>query len=53
MSFASSTDAPIYETLIGERGDVPAETRRAAEQVQREVAQALDFSTVHAPLGQR
>ncbi|MFD1659048.1 hypothetical protein ACFSL4_12725 [Streptomyces caeni] len=53
MSFAPRTDAPIYDTLVGERGDVPAETRRVAEQTQREVARALDFRSVHTPLGQR
>ncbi|MEU9984385.1 hypothetical protein [Streptomyces sp. NPDC050856] len=44
---AARTDAPIYDTLIRERGDVPAEARRVAEQTEREVAQALDFSSVH------
>ncbi|WP_443072140.1 hypothetical protein [Streptomyces sp. WMMC1477] len=36
--------APIYDSLIAEHGDVPAETRAVAEKTQREVARALDWS---------
>ncbi|MEU4892852.1 hypothetical protein AB0B12_17835 [Streptomyces sp. NPDC044780] len=38
--------APIYDSLVAEQGDVPAETREAAEEIQREAAEALDFRTV-------
>lgn len=34
----------IYERLVRERGDVPAETRMVAEQTQRQAKQALDWS---------
>ncbi|GGO97917.1 hypothetical protein [Wenjunlia tyrosinilytica] len=44
------TDAPIYDDLIEERGDVLAEARRVAEQTQREMGRLLDFSSVHNPL---
>ncbi|MBD3932301.1 hypothetical protein IF129_12145 [Streptomyces chumphonensis] len=36
--------APIYDSLIEEHGDVPAEVRAVAEKAQREVARALDWS---------
>jgi hypothetical protein len=35
---------PIYERLVKERGDVLAETRRAAQQAQLQTRQALDWS---------
>lgn len=35
--------APIYESLVEERGDVPAEARETAEEVWREVELAVDF----------
>ncbi|WP_199816958.1 hypothetical protein [Streptomyces hygroscopicus] len=38
--------APIYDSLVAEQGDVPAETREAAEEIRREAAEALDWSTV-------
>ncbi|MFC8276832.1 hypothetical protein ACFUJR_30765 [Streptomyces sp. NPDC057271] len=41
-------DAPIYATLVRERGDVPAEARRVAERVLEEVDRAVDFSSVRA-----
>ncbi|MEW1569504.1 hypothetical protein AB0454_42015 [Streptomyces sp. NPDC093509] len=37
---------PIYDRMVKERGDVPAETRKAAEQAQAQARQALDWSTV-------
>lgn len=37
---------PIYDSLVAEHGDVPAEAREAAEEIQREAAQALDWSAV-------
>jgi hypothetical protein len=30
-------DSPIYDRLVAERGDVPAQTRREAERVTREL----------------
>lgn len=36
--------SPIYDRLVKERGDIPAETRSAAEQAQRHARQALDWS---------
>lgn len=42
MPSHSDGDAPIYESLIGEQGDVPAEARQAAEEAQRTTNQALD-----------
>ncbi|MEU9790285.1 hypothetical protein AB0E27_06595 [Streptomyces sparsogenes] len=43
----SSGLAPIYDQLVAEQGNVPAEARRLAEEVQREAAQALDWSRLH------
>ncbi|MCM2578573.1 hypothetical protein [Streptomyces meridianus] len=40
--------APIYERLVGEQGDVPAQARQAAEAVQRS-AQALDINGLSHP----
>ncbi|MFJ9113566.1 hypothetical protein [Streptomyces sp. NPDC102283] len=37
---------PIYDRLVRERGDVPAETRKVAEQARAQARQALDWSTV-------
>ncbi|AEM84652.1 MULTISPECIES: hypothetical protein [Streptomyces] len=37
---------PIYDSLVAEHGDVPAEAREAAEVIQREAAEALDWSRV-------
>ncbi|MDJ0463980.1 hypothetical protein [Streptomyces sp. H27-C3] len=42
-----SEHPPIYDRLIQERGDVPAETREAAEQAKHRMQQALDWSSVH------
>ncbi|MGR8012136.1 hypothetical protein [Streptomyces hypolithicus] len=53
MSSADRTDAPIYADLIEERGDVPAEVRRAAEETLREVDSAMDFSDVRAAAAYR
>ncbi|MCZ4119968.1 hypothetical protein [Streptomyces sp. H39-S7] len=39
---------PIYERLIHERGDAPAEARQAAQQVQRRANEALDWSDLRA-----
>ncbi|KPC65084.1 hypothetical protein [Streptomyces chattanoogensis] len=53
MSSAAISEAPIYDRLVEERGDVPAETRRIAEETQREVARAVDFSAVRASAARR
>lgn len=34
-------DSPIYDRLIAERGDIPAQVRREAERVSREVEFAM------------
>ncbi|MER5890477.1 hypothetical protein ABT160_42180 [Streptomyces sp. NPDC001941] len=48
MSTTAMTAAatPIYESLVHERGDALAETRRAAEQTHTEAREALDWSAV-------
>ncbi|MFD3545501.1 hypothetical protein ACFWUW_07750 [Streptomyces sp. NPDC058655] len=38
---STAHDAPIYAQLIRERGDVPGQVRREAEQIQRELARVL------------
>jgi hypothetical protein len=40
---ATGSGAPIYESLIAERGDVPAEAREAAEQTRQTAAAALGW----------
>ncbi|MGW7054454.1 hypothetical protein [Streptomyces sp. NPDC054887] len=42
----ASSDAPIYARLVMERGDVPSEVRRVAEQTLREADRAVDFRSV-------
>jgi hypothetical protein len=45
MTIANKTDfVPIYDNLVAEHGDAPAEAREAAEEMQREAAAALDWS---------
>ncbi|MFJ9871392.1 hypothetical protein [Streptomyces sp. NPDC101165] len=44
----TASDAPIYDRLVAERGDVPAEVGRAAAVILREVDQAFDFSSLRA-----
>ncbi|ORT59124.1 hypothetical protein [Streptomyces sp. CB03238] len=39
-----SEHPPIYDRLVRERGDVLAETRKAAEQAQAQAQRALDWS---------
>jgi hypothetical protein len=46
VSSADQAEAPIYAGLIEERGDVPADVRRTAEQTWREVGRAMDFTDV-------
>ncbi|MEU5313851.1 hypothetical protein [Streptomyces sp. NPDC021562] len=48
MSAAAQSDAPIYERLIRERGDVAADARRTAEATWREVSRAMDFRLPYA-----
>ncbi|MBH5338654.1 hypothetical protein IHE55_29275 [Streptomyces pactum] len=43
MSYTSKAEAPIYDRLVQERGDVPAEVRQTAERTLREVERAMDF----------
>ncbi|MCS0636784.1 hypothetical protein NX801_14165 [Streptomyces sp. LP05-1] len=46
MEYAVRGDAPIYDTLIEERGDVPADVRQVAEETIRRMSLAMDFSSV-------
>ncbi|MBT2438648.1 hypothetical protein J7E93_00595 [Streptomyces sp. ISL-36] len=41
-------DAPIYATLVQERGDVPADVRQAAARLLEEADRAVDFSSLRA-----
>ncbi|MFD7781265.1 hypothetical protein [Streptomyces sp. NPDC059753] len=41
-----SEHPPIYERLVRERGDVLTETRKVAEQTQRQARQELDWSNL-------
>ncbi|MGW1591519.1 hypothetical protein [Streptomyces sp. NPDC002386] len=36
-------DAPIYDKLVGERGDVPAEVNAEAARILREADRSVDF----------
>jgi hypothetical protein len=52
MTTANRGDlSPIYDSLIAEQGDVPAEAREAAEEIQREAAEALDWSRLRPGQG--
>jgi hypothetical protein len=51
MDSAVRGDAPIYDRLIEERGDVPADVRRVAEETLRQLTRALDFGAVGRPTG--
>ncbi|MEU3933809.1 hypothetical protein AB0E85_17475 [Streptomyces sp. NPDC029044] len=48
-------DSPIYDRLIAERGDVPAQVRREAERVSRELelvmrpSQSLGYDRPQSP----
>ncbi|MBW3356769.1 hypothetical protein [Streptomyces sp. 09ZI22] len=53
MSFADSTDAPIYAGLVEEQGDVLAEVRRVAEEVLRDADRAIDFGGVRSSAAYR
>lgn len=44
----ASGDAPIYAALIRERGDVPADVKRAADQLLAESGRAVNFVSVRA-----
>ncbi|MFJ9713653.1 hypothetical protein [Streptomyces sp. NPDC101234] len=47
MTATAWSDAPIYERLIRERGDVAADARKTAEATWREVGRAMDFRLPH------
>ncbi|MBO8193642.1 hypothetical protein ITI46_18535 [Streptomyces oryzae] len=47
MPIDNATGPPIYDSLIEEHGDVPGDVRQAAEELQQEAQQAVDFSPVH------
>lgn len=42
MTVTSDIGAPIYDGLVEELGDVPAEVRQVAERTVREVEEAMD-----------
>lgn len=47
-----TSGTPIYDRLVRERGDVPAEARKTAETALQEAARALDFRRpAHRPTG--
>ncbi|MCX2968639.1 MULTISPECIES: hypothetical protein [Streptomyces] len=48
MTSSGSPEAPIYDSLIEEHGDILAESRKVAEETQREAREAIDFSDVRA-----
>ncbi|MFI8215769.1 hypothetical protein [Streptomyces sp. NPDC085932] len=64
MQFASSAHlphhlkqpqtTPVFDRLVFERGDVPAQVRRDAQRLERELARAMSFGTAEsaAPLHQ-
>ncbi|MCF6524794.1 hypothetical protein HOY81_17110 [Streptomyces sp. JJ36] len=49
MASDPGTGAPIYDSLVDEHGDVAAEARHAAAEVQRSAQQALHISGRHHP----
>ncbi|MEU0374181.1 hypothetical protein ABZ070_28790 [Streptomyces sp. NPDC006283] len=53
MSSADRTEAPIYADLVDERGDVPADVRRTAEETLREMGRIFDFGDGMASVGRR
>jgi hypothetical protein len=48
VSATERGDAPIYAQLVQERGDVPADVRRTAEQTWHEVDHKMDFGLISA-----
>lgn len=48
VSATERSDAPIYERLIRERGDVAADARKTAEATWRDVGRIMDFRLPHA-----
>lgn len=48
-----SATTPIYDLLVQERGDAPAEARIAAQQTHDEARQALDWSSVRIAAARR
>ncbi|WP_371621492.1 hypothetical protein OG245_00180 [Streptomyces sp. NBC_01116] len=50
---AISTTTPIYDLLVQERGDAPAEARTAAHQTQDRARQMLDWSSGRVAAAQR
>lgn len=41
-------EAPIFAGLLHEHGDVLADAREAAQEVQQEAEETLDFSSLHS-----
>lgn len=46
MATTNQADAPIYDILIAERGDIPADARHTAEQTRQTAAKVLNW---HSP----
>ncbi|MEV6012713.1 hypothetical protein AB0M29_38765 [Streptomyces sp. NPDC051976] len=53
MSPARPADMPIYDALVEELGDVPAEARLTAERTLRDVGPLMDFRLGPAPAPSR
>ncbi|MFF5703697.1 hypothetical protein ACFY7H_14490 [Streptomyces sp. NPDC012794] len=47
---STSSDAPIYAQLVRERGDVPVQVRREAEEILRHLAQVMAWRPSSAGL---
>jgi hypothetical protein len=43
-----SSEAPIYDSLIREHGNIPEEVRKVAERTVAAANAAVDFSALHA-----
>lgn len=45
VATADRADAPIYDILIAERGDIPADARHTAEQTRQTAAKVLNWNS--------
>lgn len=45
VATADQADTPIYDILIAERGDLPADAQRTAEQTRRTAARVLNWNS--------
>ncbi|MFF2652906.1 hypothetical protein [Streptomyces sp. NPDC058045] len=51
MNLTHPKPEPIYTLLVEEHGDVVAEARQAAHQIEQKAREALDFSRLHVAVG--